>query len=179
MKRIVKITTCAIANALALWLWVALALADTDCGDNYFIQDAYRVQDFSLAAGTCLYRSNSSAWIPSVFPDERVVIYSGLVDFKHTRRFIIVSQNKEMKDSFVYGDSNDGYYRENSNPYYYWIIDKRSDEVYGPMTKAEYIQRRRELKVPFFIRIITYVSDELHITHAGLINFFDSNDPYY
>ncbi len=39
-------------------------------------------------------------------------------------------------------------YLENSNIHNFWIINKKLKEVYGPMQKREYAERRKELKIP-------------------------------
>jgi hypothetical protein len=31
---------------------------------------------------------------------------------------------------------------------FYWIINKMSDSIYGPLTKESYFQKREELKIP-------------------------------
>lgn len=39
-------------------------------------------------------------------------------------------------------------YLENSKIHNFWIINKKLKEVYGPMQKREYAERRKELKIP-------------------------------
>ncbi len=40
-----------------------------------------------------------------------------------------------------------------SKIHYYWIIRKRTDDVYGPLNRDEYLQKRKELGVPNELRL--------------------------
>lgn len=44
-------------------------------------------------------------------------------------------------------------YLENSNTHNFWIINKKIKEVYGPMQKREYAEKRKELKIPHNLKL--------------------------
>jgi len=37
---------------------------------------------------------------------------------------------------------------KDSKIHYYWIINKKTDDIYGPLNWNEYLQKRKELGVP-------------------------------
>lgn len=40
-----------------------------------------------------------------------------------------------------------------SNFHQYWIIKKQTDDIYGPLTKEEYLEKRKELMIPTSLQI--------------------------
>ncbi len=96
-------------------------------------------------------------------------IYSKVVDYSFNENFIVAVQspNKQWHKSAIAFELEDIYSNEksehlaveivNSDPYYqsifsrkinYWIISHKKDRVYGPLTKREYFQMRKDLGVP-------------------------------
>jgi len=105
-------------------------------------------------------------------------IYSKVISFDYNKDFIIAAQQpiyNEYKNSVAFELRNDlKKYPTNSkeeitqsekvadsilkhDPYYqriflhkinYWIISHKNKQVFGPCTEDEYIQKRKELKVP-------------------------------
>jgi hypothetical protein len=108
----------------------------------------------------------------------RKEIYSNVLDYNYDSDFIIATQqpiheqyksmiafylrddtikypvreNENIVKSEQDADSilkNDEYYKSIfKNKINYWIISLKVNKLYGPLTKAEYLQKRKELKVP-------------------------------
>jgi len=97
------------------------------------------------------------------------VILSYIDEVKFDSLFIIVIQkplNEIWGDFFT--DTNDTYRRSNmpnksqiaikklkdSKIHYYWIINKKTDDIYGPLNWNEYLQKRKELGVPKELKLV-------------------------
>jgi hypothetical protein len=90
------------------------------------------------------------------------VIEAHINDFKYNSSFIIVDQkpldsiwgpminvNNTPKREKQFDNANKAILSfENSNVHTFWIINKVSKEVYGPMQKYEYLKKRKELMIP-------------------------------
>lgn len=105
---------------------------------------------------------NSLYVITKEFPTEKLIvpIYVKSYDFNH--QFIIASQ---ISCDFINLTSEEIAHKF-QNDYYdlcikygtikYWIIDKKIDSVYGPMTKREYFKKRYELRIPKGLKLKDY-----------------------
>jgi len=97
------------------------------------------------------------------------VIPSYIDEVKFDSLFIIVVQkplNKIWGEFFT--DANGTYRRSNmpnkshiaekklkeSKIHYYWIIRKRTDDVYGPLNRDEYLKKRKELGVSNELQLV-------------------------
>lgn len=92
-----------------------------------------------------------------------IVIPSFITEVKFDSLFVIVYQKPLDEIWGGYFTDNNNVYRRSNKPdkstlaikkleeskiYYYWIIRKRTDDIYGPLNLAEYIIKREELGVP-------------------------------
>lgn len=94
--------------------------------------------------------------------EKSTVIEAYINDINYDSVFIIVDQkpldsiwgpmvnvNSTPKREKQFNNANEAIdYLENSNIHSFWIIDKKKKEVYGPMQKHEYEEKREELKIP-------------------------------
>ena len=119
--------------------------------------------------GTLIKYYDSSGGIDSVWLGKGSWVIGSYVDADKTNfdsTFILVAQKpldsicecnlscfKEMPsyDKRSYPRCKDAL--ERSTFYQYWIINKVQDAIYGPFTKAEYLQKREELGVPEELQI--------------------------
>jgi len=83
-----------------------------------------------------------------------VVIKPHIISFNVNSKFILVEQkpielilDSINKTPHVTLKKRD-YAFKKSKLRRFWIIDKINDSVYGPLTKDEYLKKRKELKIP-------------------------------
>ena len=116
------------------------------------------------------YYSNDNIF-DTVFIGNGGTVIQSFVDHKNVysdNKFIVLKQ-KPLKDICECNDSCLVYKYLNKNAettyeickdaldkstiYQYWIIDKMKNTVYGPFKKEQYLQKRKELRVPNEIQL--------------------------
>jgi uncharacterized protein DUF3997 len=79
-----------------------------------------------------------------------VIISQSILEYAFDSTFVIASQRPWDSIPNIrtmnYKESNKAF--EKSTFQQYWVIDKSNDDVYGPLKKDEYLQKRDELKIP-------------------------------
>lgn len=108
---------------------------EQNLGDDYFYLPKYEAIDIGYKGGGIVYKSKEKYF----FHD--IKISGNVAEAKANKDFIIALQNKDTSyiKSLNYGTMN-------SNLYF--IIRKKSEEIYEPYNKEEYLLKREELKVP-------------------------------
>ena len=121
--------------------------------------------DKDLGSGYTLYIGDSY-WKGILNSENTVMIESKIINYAHDSIFILASQRPWSsilgRDTMTYSESNKAF--ENSTFKQYCIIDKikecrnigfdslnniaRYSNVFGPYSKEEYLQKRKELGVP-------------------------------
>ncbi len=105
-----------------------------DLGDDYYYLPKYEAIDVGYPEGAIVYKSSQK------------YLYS---DIKIQGNVISVNSNKDFVIAIQKTDSS---YVEKAHSgitdLHYYIIVKRSDLVYGPYSKKEYLQKRKEIGVP-------------------------------
>lgn len=102
-------------------------------GCQYFHLDQIGAQSLSIEMMSGIYhRTPGKESYSSRFGDP--IFEGGILDVKHNRNYIVVSQCEAQIDSFHVERVCRHFY---SIPYYYWIIDKRTHEVLGPLSINE------------------------------------------
>jgi hypothetical protein len=112
----------------------------------------------------------------------RKEIYSKVIDYDYNKDFIIAVQqpdykdyiimiafnlrddtirfskkslndnlSEEVADSILKNDSN--YKKIFLNKLNYWIISNKENRVYGPLTKYEYLDKRKDLKIANYVKV--------------------------
>ena len=92
-----------------------------------------------------------------------IVIPSFIAEVKFDSLFVIVRQKPLEEIWGEYLTDNNGVYKRSNEPdnltlavkklkeskiNHYWIIRKKTDDIYGPLNWNEYIQKREEIGVP-------------------------------
>lgn len=82
-----------------------------------------------------------------------VVIGQHIVELENDDSFILVKQ--KPKDKFyaqdsLYRDFHESYilFRDSFNVFDYWIVDKRINNIYGPLSIEDYRNYRNRLQIP-------------------------------
>ena len=100
-------------------------------GDNYYYLSPYEAMDVGFPEGAIIYKSSQK----NLFSD--IKIHGDVITIKYDKDFIIAVQQKKSNTELV-----------KDKMLYYFIIEKKSDSVTGPLSKLVYLQKREELKVP-------------------------------
>ena len=102
--------------------------------------------DFSaeLCGGYSVWRT-SAHQITIHRNDSAPRIPAKVCELGHDHRFIIAKQNHLKLRSL---DPQDGYMEPDPGVFSYWILDTDGPTAYGPLTQAEFLQKRQELGVP-------------------------------
>jgi hypothetical protein len=128
MKRLI-IILCTVLFFVILFL--VLKWDNDDLGDNYFYLPPYQAIDVGYPGGAIIYKSPAKNIIRDVKIHREVIRVNSNKDF-----IIAIQQQKDSSNTNKIG------------LLYYFIIVKKSDIVYGPFKKEEYVQKREELGVP-------------------------------
>jgi hypothetical protein len=105
-------------------------------GEDYYYLPIYEAKDVGYPGGATIYKSPQK----NVFRD--IKIQGDIINVNYDKDFIIAI--RENKDSLIIekqGLNMDKFFQ-------YFIIEKKSDKVFGPFNKEEYLQKRSELNVP-------------------------------
>ncbi len=122
----------------------------------------WEVGSQSLQKGVFLKYISSNKIDTIFFWEGSPVISAYIVDINYDSDFIIVDQkpldsiwgpvvtidSTPQREKKFENDREAIEYLEKSNIHNFWIINKKLKEVYGPMQKREYAERRKELKIP-------------------------------
>lgn len=99
-------------------------------GDNYYYLSPYEAIDVGFPEGAIIYKSSQK----NLFSD--IKIQGEVISINYDKDFIVAVQQKSsaelVKDKMLY----------------YFIIEKKLDNVIGPLSKQEYLKKREELGVP-------------------------------
>ena len=92
------------------------------------------------------YSANEVKVSPRSYGKNTPVIPPVVVALGHDDRFIIAKQNHLRRRSP--DNPEDTYMERDPGVYSYWIIDTSIPRAYGPLTKVEFEEKRKELLVP-------------------------------
>ena len=109
---------------------------EQDLGDNYFYMPKYEAMDVGYPGGGIVYKS------PEKYFYKEIKITGNVAEAYANKDFIIASQNTDTSyiETMHSNVAKQGLML-------YFIIEKKSDLIYGPYKKEEYLQKREELKV--------------------------------
>ncbi len=99
-------------------------------GENYYYLPEYEAYDVGYPEGGIIYKSSEK----NLFSN--VIIHGNVIRMNDNKNFIIAMQ---LKDDSAKIDKQ--------QLLHYFIIEKKSDLIYGPFKKEEYLQKREELGV--------------------------------
>ncbi|HKR05947.1 MAG TPA: DUF3997 domain-containing protein [Bacteroidia bacterium] len=133
-KWIIAILVILLSGILFFMIW---GQDDQDLGDNYYYLPKYEAIDVGFPGGAIVYKSTQKHLY------SEIKIYGNVKEVNFNKEFIIAIQNADT--SYLEKADSDIFEKNFSN---YYIIVKKSDLVYGPYSKEEYIQKRDELGIP-------------------------------
>ena len=87
------------------------------------------------------------------------VVYTDVTDYKFNKTFIVAEQKPLdsfwVRSSSKFMSTADDVEREfrNYKVRQYWIINKHTQESYGPFTKEQYLEKKKELGVPDTLKL--------------------------
>lgn len=113
--------------SLSVLLYFAFRSDDNDLGDNYHYLPDYEAIDVGYPGGAIIYKSAQKL----AFDD--VKISGNVKDVSWNKDFILAYQ----KLGTSYNNTN-----------HFFIIVKKTDLVYGPFQKDEYLRWKHQLGVP-------------------------------
>lgn len=123
---------------MTLFLFVFIFTLDdnnSDLGDDYYYLDKDEAYDVGSSYVAIVYKSDQKYALSEIIIDDEVMAVN------KNDKFITVLQRidafKEIKDETIKVDS-----------FNYYIIEKKTDIIYGPYDKTRYYEKGRELKVP-------------------------------
>lgn len=115
---------------------------EQELGDNYYYLPEYEAVDIGYADGAIIYKSSQR----NVFSD--VKIHRNVISVNNNKDFIIaIQQDNIICNKRIRSDVLD------SNHLHYFIISKQTDMVYGPFSKTEYLKKRKDLKIPHYLKL--------------------------
>lgn len=106
-------------------------------GNDYYYLSVYEARDVGYPEGAIVYKSSKE------YVYEDIKIHGEVISVNHDNDFIIAI--REKKDSSIIIGKQSSNVNRNVQ---YFIIEKKSDSVYGPFDKEKYLQKRTELNVP-------------------------------
>ncbi|MDY0318328.1 MAG: DUF3997 domain-containing protein [Candidatus Izemoplasmatales bacterium] len=115
---------------------------EQDLGDHYYYLPKYEALDLGFPDGAIIYKSAQR----NVFSD--VKIHKNVISVNNNKDFIIAIQ----QDDSVNIKSTQSIVLD-SNSLHYFIIAKQKDMVYGPLSKNEYLKKRKELNIPHNLKL--------------------------
>jgi len=128
----------AISVILLLGILIFILRSDEqDLGDNYYYLPRYEAIDIGFPGGGIIYKSTQK----NVFSN--IKIYGNVINVNTNEDYIVAIQNADT--SYIATTHSTDAKKESLQ---YFIIQKKSDLVYGPYTKEKYLQKREELEVP-------------------------------
>lgn len=116
-------------------LFIAFALYQFLISDNeklgagYYYLPEYEANDIGYIGGGIIYKSSEKL----LFSD--IKIQGNVVSMSYDQTFIVALQEQDLKNS-------------NQKLLNYYIIYKKTNQVYGPYTKKEYSKMCRILQIP-------------------------------
>lgn len=120
-----------------------------DLGDDYYYLPDYEAEDIGYPGGAIVYKARKKY----LFND--IKISGNVTDVNSNRNFVIAIQNpipsSIMQDIVPTSMQEPDNVEENDSllgSIWFYIIHKETDEVFGPYSKKEYLQKRKELKIP-------------------------------
>ena len=124
----------------------------------FFLSSCGKRYPVDLGEGFTLEQDVSFSFIEEIrYPDGSSIAVSGhVVDYGVSNRYIIASEKPwdkftENKCSYYLSDDIKAFkvykYRQ------YWIIDKYKRKTYGPFTKEQYLDKKKELGVPDTLKL--------------------------
>jgi len=121
-------------SGVLFFIW---GVDEQNLGDNYYYLPKYEAVDIGYPGGAIIYKSAQK----NIFSD--IKIHGNVISVDNNKDFIIAIQNA---DSSNIEKTNSSIAEKNSLNYF--IIVKKSNLIYGPFNKEEYLQKRDELRVP-------------------------------
>ena len=100
-------------------------------GDNYYYLSPYEAIDVGFPEGAIIYKSSQK----NLFSD--IKIQGEVISINYDKDFIVAVKQKKSSAELV-----------KDKMLYYFIIEKKLDNVIGPLSKQEYLKKREELGVP-------------------------------
>ena len=136
------IITIVIILLLVVLCLILGGVNEQNLGDNYYYLPEYEAIDIGYPYGAIIYKSEQRY----VFND--VKIHRNVISINKNKQFIIAIQQDDSIN-IKSGQSN----VLDSNHLHYFIILKKTDVVYGPLSKIEYMKKRDELKIPHSLKL--------------------------
>jgi len=131
------IITIVILLLLGLYLILGRVSNEQNLGDNYYYLPKYEALDIGFPDGAIIYKSAQR----NVFSD--VKIQKNVVSVNKNKEFIIAIRED---DSLNINNANSK--SLDSSYLHYYIIVKKTDVIYGPLNRNEYLKKRKVLKIP-------------------------------
>ena len=104
--------------------------SNEELGNGYYYLPDYEAIDIGYCKGSTIYKSIQKDYF------QTVLIQGGILEVMKDRDFILVGQNKQQFDL-----------KQKTAVYYYWIINKNTSEVFGPLAFDDYLTKKKELGV--------------------------------
>lgn len=114
---------------------------EASLGDNYYYLSVFEAMDCGYPGGAIIYKS------PEENLFSNIKIRGDVTSVSHNDDYIIAIQQAKDSSDFKpvksYNNNNN-----NNTILNYFIIAKKSDRLFGPFKKKEYLSKRNELGVP-------------------------------
>jgi hypothetical protein len=111
--------------------WLMLRTDQQTLGWRYYYLPQYEAYDLGYPDGGIIYKSSEQ----NVF--SQIIIHGSVIAMNENSAFIIALQCK-----------NDSTANSTFHSMNYYIIDRKTDAIYGPYKEEEYLVKREELEVP-------------------------------
>lgn len=120
-----------------LLLFFSSCRDEMDLGDHYFYMPKYEVIDIGYPEGAIIYKSSEKNLY------QHIILENEVLEAKSNENFIIAIQNKREFNPMEKGEN-----LNNVDQFKYYIIDKHKDRLFGPFTKENFFEKRKELNIP-------------------------------
>ena len=131
------IITISVIILLCGVLFFVIKSDEQDLGDNYFYLPKYEAIDLGYPGGGMVYKSSEK------YLFKEIKITGNVAEAYSNKDFIIASQNTDTS----YNKTMHSNVAKRKLTQYF-IIEKKTDILFGPYNKEEYIKKREELGVP-------------------------------
>jgi len=125
-------------SAILFFLW---GVDEQELGDNYYYLPKYEAIDIGYP-GAIIYKSTRK----NIF--EEVKIEGDVIRVSNNKEFILALQKPYTIDI-----EKEPFDSSTIKSLKYFIVSKKSEIVYGPYAKKEYLQKKVELGVPKDLRL--------------------------
>ncbi len=99
----------------------------------------YEDNDILVFLGSGFTYNTECKYLSAYFDEHNKIQIDDIIEYDYNDTYIIASQFLSDKTSIYCSSPRYRNYDDGINCMYYWIVDKRNDSIYGPLTRPKYV----------------------------------------